>query len=199
MTSSCLIHGVSTSQGASGSWYTSSPGTGINVISVASLDKCVFFVYGVYCHAKFCDSTVIPLQNATVGGVAHPPITYFQTFPLPFSTVFPIYATSNDTSVVDDACNPLAPSVPDLSNFLVIVRRGTCSFVSRLFLCFITYPNQPCTSGPENYQHCCQRCKSSAYLRVSEPRLHDEADSDGPPTVTGVVLLVSQSGISPQL
>jgi len=101
--------------GSSGSWYTSSPGNGINVISVASLDN-----------------TVIPLQNATVGGVAHPPITYFATFPLPFKGAFPIFATSNDTKVVNDACNPLPTTTPDLSPFVVIVRRGSCTFVQKL-------------------------------------------------------------------
>ncbi|KAF9467400.1 pyrolysin [Collybia nuda] len=101
--------------GASGSWYSSSPGNGINVISVASLDN-----------------TVIPLQNATVGGVEHDPITYFETFPFPVTQTLPIFATSNDTTVIDDACSPLPPSVPDLSGFLVVVRRGTCTFVDKI-------------------------------------------------------------------
>ncbi|KAI0358577.1 subtilisin-like protease [Trametes cingulata] len=101
--------------GAKGSWYTSSPGNGINAISVASLDN-----------------TVIPLQNATVHGVAHDPITYFSTFPLPVNGTLPIFATSNDTTIVDDACNPLPDDTPDLSSFVVIVRRGTCTFVQKL-------------------------------------------------------------------
>ncbi|KAF9547696.1 subtilisin-like protease [Agrocybe pediades] len=101
--------------GSSGSWFTSGPGNGINVISAASLDN-----------------TVIPLQNLTVQGVQHDPITYFDTFPLPVLGNFPIFATSNDTTVVDDACNPLPASTPDLSKFVVVVRRGTCSFVQKL-------------------------------------------------------------------
>lgn len=101
--------------GASGSWYTESPGNGINVISVASLDN-----------------TVIPLQNATVGGVQHNPITYFSTFPLPVEGALPIFATSNSTTVADDACNPLPDDTPDLSDKLVIIRRGTCTFVEKL-------------------------------------------------------------------
>lgn len=76
-------------------------------------------------------STVIPLQNATVGGVQHNPITYFATFPLNITGSLPIFATSTDTTIVDDACNPLPDSTPDLSKFLVVVRRGTCTFVSR--------------------------------------------------------------------
>ncbi|KAI8993986.1 subtilisin-like protease [Trametes punicea] len=101
--------------GAKGSWYTSDPGNGINAISVASLDN-----------------TVIPLQNATVHGVAHDPITYFSTFPLPVNGTLPIFATSNDTTVVDDACDPLSDDIPDLSSFVVVVRRGTCTFVQKL-------------------------------------------------------------------
>ncbi|RPD78695.1 subtilisin-like protease [Lentinus tigrinus ALCF2SS1-7] len=101
--------------GSKGSWYTSSPGNGINAISVASLDN-----------------TVIPLQNATVHGVAHDPIPYFDALPLPVNATLPVFATSNDTTVVDDACNPLPDDTPDLSGFVVVVRRGTCTFVQKL-------------------------------------------------------------------
>ncbi|KAF9446345.1 subtilisin-like protease [Macrolepiota fuliginosa MF-IS2] len=101
--------------GASGSWYTSSPGNAINAISVASLDN-----------------TVIPLQNATVNGAQHDPITYFDTFPLPVTSELPIFATSNSTTVVDDACNPLPDTTPDLSDKLVIIRRGTCTFAQKV-------------------------------------------------------------------
>ncbi len=104
--------------GAKGSWYTSGPGNGINAISVASLDN-----------------TVIPLQNATVHGVVHDPITYFDALPLPVNGTLPLFATSNDTTVVDDACDPLPDDTPDLSGFVVLVRRGTCTFVSRELSC----------------------------------------------------------------
>ncbi|THG94885.1 hypothetical protein EW026_g6671 [Hermanssonia centrifuga] len=101
--------------GAKGVFFTSSPGNAIDAISVASLDN-----------------TVIPLQNATVHGVVHDPITYFDTFPFPVTATLPIFPTSTDPTVVDDACNPLPDDTPDLSNFLVIVRRGTCTFVQKL-------------------------------------------------------------------
>ncbi|KAG5637854.1 hypothetical protein DXG03_004305, partial [Asterophora parasitica] len=101
--------------GAVGSWYTASPGTGIDVITVASVDN-----------------TAIPLQNATVGGVAHAPITYFQTFPLNVTETLPIYALSKNVSIPDDACNPLPADTPDLSPYVVIIRRGTCTFVTKL-------------------------------------------------------------------
>lgn len=104
--------------GAKGAFYTSGPGNAIDGISVASLDN-----------------TVIPLQNATVHGVSHAPITYFDALPLPINGTLPIFATSNSTTVEDDACDPLPDDTPDLSKFIVIVRRGTCTFVSLYSLC----------------------------------------------------------------
>lgn len=106
------IHPRSGNDGAKGMFYTSGPGNAIDSISVSSLDN-----------------TIIPLQNATVHGVTHDPITYFDALPLPITETLPIFATSTDTTVVDDACDPLPDSTPDLSKFIVIVRRGTCTFV----------------------------------------------------------------------
>ncbi|KAG8734128.1 hypothetical protein FRC11_011391 [Ceratobasidium sp. 423] len=42
-----------------------------------------------------------------------------------------IYATSQDPTIADDACNPLPDTTPDLSNYVVLIRRGTCTFVSK--------------------------------------------------------------------
>ncbi|KAF8149475.1 pyrolysin [Crassisporium funariophilum] len=101
--------------GDSGSWYTSSPGNGINAISVASVDN-----------------TVIPLQNATLHGVDHAPVTYFSALPLKVDGIRKIYATSNDSTVADDACRPLPEETPDLAEFVVLIRRGSCTFVQKL-------------------------------------------------------------------
>ncbi|KAJ7282918.1 subtilisin-like protease [Mycena rebaudengoi] len=102
-------------EGASGSWFTSSPGNGLDVISVAS-----------------SDNTAIPLQTFTVDGATHDPILYYATFPLPITETLPLYATSNDSTIVDDACNPLPESTPDLSDKIVLVRRGTCAFTDKI-------------------------------------------------------------------
>ncbi|KAJ7772696.1 subtilisin-like protease [Mycena maculata] len=95
--------------GAEGAWYTSDPGGGLGVISVASVDN-----------------IASPVQNATVEG------TYFMPFPLNVTGAMPIYATSTNTSQVDDACNPLPDSTPDLSGYIVVVHRGTCLFTQKL-------------------------------------------------------------------
>ncbi|KAJ3522214.1 hypothetical protein NMY22_g11986 [Coprinellus aureogranulatus] len=101
-------------EAADGSWYASSPASGIDVIAIASVEN-----------------TLVPLQSATVQGAEHDPIVYYSTFPLEITESLPIYVLSNGTSP-NDACNPLPSTTPDLSTFLVIIRRGTCPFVQKL-------------------------------------------------------------------
>ncbi|KAJ7187896.1 subtilisin-like protease [Mycena filopes] len=103
-------------EGASGSWFTSGPGNAIDAISVAS-----------------SENTLIPLQTLTIEGATHDPIVYYDTLPLPVTGSLPLFATSNDTTVLNDACNDTLPATtPDLSKFVVLVRRGTCAFTDKL-------------------------------------------------------------------
>lgn len=43
----------------------------------------------------------------------------------------PLYAISLNSTVIDDGCNPLPDSTPDLSDKLVLVRRGSCTFAQK--------------------------------------------------------------------
>ncbi|KAJ7495908.1 subtilisin-like protease [Mycena galericulata] len=95
--------------GQEGAWYTSDPGGAIGAISVASVDN-----------------IASPIQNATVQG------PYFSALPLNQTKALPIYATSTNISQVDDACDPLPDSTPDLSGYVVVVHRGTCIFTQKL-------------------------------------------------------------------
>ncbi|CAE6398441.1 unnamed protein product [Rhizoctonia solani] len=95
--------------GAYGAWYAAGPATGLDVISVGSVDN-----------------TVSPLQNAIVSNGRKIPYQALQ--PLAIPAVRSIYATSNDPSIPNDACNPLPTNTPDLSDKLVLIRRGTCTF-----------------------------------------------------------------------
>ncbi|QRV93660.1 pyrolysin [Ceratobasidium sp. AG-Ba] len=99
--------------GQYGSWYTSGPGTGLSVISVGSVDN-----------------TVATVQKAVASN--NKEIAYQGLKPLDIPSGLGLYATSSDTTVADDACNPLPATTPDLTNKLVIIRRGTCTFVSKL-------------------------------------------------------------------
>lgn len=101
-------------EGATGAWYTSSPGNGLNVISIASVENSVF-----------------PSQTFLVHGAQHEPIPYLSGLPLEVNGTLPIWPTSNDTTIKADACTPLPANTPNLANKVVLVRRGTCNFVSR--------------------------------------------------------------------
>ncbi|CCO37917.1 Minor extracellular protease vpr [Rhizoctonia solani AG-1 IB] len=98
--------------GAYGSWYTATPATGRNVISVGSVDN-----------------AILNIQNAIVSNGRKIPYLSLNSIPIPSG--LPIYATSQDPTVVDDACDPLPSNTPDLSSRLVLIRRGTCSFINK--------------------------------------------------------------------
>ncbi|KIO19556.1 hypothetical protein M407DRAFT_16103 [Tulasnella calospora MUT 4182] len=101
-------------EGEFGSWYASSPGSGVDVISVASVEN---------------TNTIVQTINLSNG---HQPITYNSFLPLKVAGSLPIYAASTDTNIADDACNPLPDTTPDLGGYIVVIRRGTCSFINKL-------------------------------------------------------------------
>ncbi|KAJ7733523.1 pyrolysin [Mycena metata] len=115
--------------GDSGAWYSSNPGNAINAISVAS-----------------SDSPIIPLQSLTLQGPTHAPIVYFSSVPLPVNGSLPLYATSKNTTVTDDACSPLPASTPNLSTFVVLVRRATCAVTVQLKH-LAAFNASPCRNG----------------------------------------------------
>ncbi|KAG8906709.1 hypothetical protein FRB99_006307 [Tulasnella sp. 403] len=100
--------------GAYGTYYASAPGLGKGVISVASVEN-----------------TEIDVRKFTLSN-GHAPIPYYSFIPLPVDGSLPIYATSTDTTIANDACNPLPDSTPDLSGYVVVIRRGTCTFDTKV-------------------------------------------------------------------
>jgi subtilisin family serine protease len=97
-------------EGNAGMWFASTPASGIDVIAVGSVDN-----------------TIINIQYAKVSG--HEDIAYYSATPLPFTEALPVYPTSS-TIVPNDACAPLPASTPNLSPYVVLIRRGGCPFVS---------------------------------------------------------------------
>lgn len=52
---------------------------------------------------------------------------------MPAGDNLPIYITAkSDADLAADACNPLPDDTPDLSQFVVITKRGTCSITKKL-------------------------------------------------------------------
>ncbi|KAJ8090060.1 hypothetical protein PM082_018640 [Marasmius tenuissimus] len=97
-------------EGEDGAWYASSPASGEEVISVASVDTPHF-----------------PLQVVDVGGdTPHDPIPYFDLSPLTniSDKALPIYAFANDTKF---GCANLTDAVPNLQNHVVITREDGCA------------------------------------------------------------------------
>jgi len=104
-------------------------GLGLTLFQLVPLtSKCCELFYRH--HLFFVHSTFVPLQSFLVSGVVHDPMIYYSFPPFPTTGSFPIYVTSNDTMVAADACSPLPSTTPDLSKYVTIIRRGTCSFVS---------------------------------------------------------------------
>jgi subtilisin family serine protease len=100
-------------EGEAGAFFASAPASGIEVIAVGSVDN-----------------TVIPVQNAKSSD-RDAPIPYISLQPLNFTESLPVFAISK-TIDPNDACNPLPDSTPDLSGFMVLIRRGGCPLVSKL-------------------------------------------------------------------
>jgi hypothetical protein len=128
--------------------------------------------------AESCGSLVIPAQNAILKGVAHAPIvgpqyltrlncpfpdvlcqSYLQAAPLKIPGELPVYATSLDVTKTNDACAPLPADTPDLSNYLVLIHRGTCLIVDlRAYVSFEPpLTSSPCLTAHEAGKRSCQR------------------------------------------
>ncbi|KAF8714638.1 Subtilisin-like protein, partial [Rhizoctonia solani] len=127
--------------GEYGAWYASTPATGVDVISVGSVDNVILYQ-----------------QNATVSDGRNIPYQSFDALNIPSG--LQLYATSSDVNITADACEPLPSNTPDLSNRLVVIRRGTCPFLTkvnntaarggRYFLVYdnIDQPLIPISTGP---------------------------------------------------
>ncbi|KAB5588428.1 Minor extracellular protease vpr [Ceratobasidium theobromae] len=100
-------------EGEYGSWYASGPGTGLSVISVGSVNNAVAF----FQNATASNGRLIPYKSLT---------------PLPAPSGLQLYATSTNVTIDNDACDPLPASTPNLADRLVIIHRGTCTFITKL-------------------------------------------------------------------
>ncbi|PWN51539.1 subtilisin-like protein [Violaceomyces palustris] len=98
--------------GSVGMFFPSGPAVGAGVISVGSIENAWFTVF-----------------NATVSpGDLN--IPYYSVNSLKVPTL-PIYATSFDKAATRDACDNLPEGTPDLSGYVVLVRRGGCGLETK--------------------------------------------------------------------
>jgi len=101
--------------GDRGLFYASSGATGVDVMSVASIANEEFFAFNT---------------EAVAGDEAKRDIAYLQSGVEGFKLTgpIPVYVTSLDKFASSDACTTLPEDTPDLSKYLVVVRRGGCQF-----------------------------------------------------------------------
>jgi len=67
----------------------------------------------------------------------------FRNTSIPWAGTYALYATSHDSNVANDACEPLPADTPDLSNYVVLVRLGSGC----------TYEDQSQHLGAKNAMH----------------------------------------------
>ncbi|KAK8864273.1 hypothetical protein IAR55_001519 [Kwoniella newhampshirensis] len=124
-------------QGQVGAFYSYSPAAGKDVISTGSSDNSIY-----------------PAHNATVS-TGYGPVTYFNFQAFTTGTL-PIYAYTTDPSVTADGCT-VPDGTPDLSPYVVVVRRGGCSLAQKAQMAYyqgataILVVNTPGT--PPTYQN----------------------------------------------
>ena len=107
-------------KGVSESWYDSRPTSKPCFSSLLSFPSQLLL--------EKLKSTVIPLQKLNINGVLHDQIIYLATFPLPTPGDLPSYVMSEDTAPMTRASLLWNLDITsDLSKFVVIVRRGTCT------------------------------------------------------------------------
>ncbi|KNZ54991.1 hypothetical protein VP01_27g11 [Puccinia sorghi] len=108
---SAIIVASAGNEGQEGMFRASNPASSKNAISVGSVDA---------------SSSMIHFLRTSTGQQ----VPYRSAIPFPTGS-YPVYFTSNSTHTQDDACTPLPPSTPDLSNYIVVIRRGTCYFETK--------------------------------------------------------------------
>lgn len=104
--------------GDEGVWYPSSGDVGNSVTAVASIttEKYLAMI------------TVAEGVNGAKRDIGYLDNGFGTTFP---KGDFPVYILSGDKANPNDGCLPLPENTPDLSNYLVVVRRGTCTFQTK--------------------------------------------------------------------
>ncbi|KAG6089177.1 hypothetical protein E4U30_008419 [Claviceps sp. LM220 group G6] len=105
--------------GASGLFDVDNGATGKGVMAVASYDN--------------VDGPLISFHSTySINDGRSIDFIYTPGDPSEWGAPMPLYATSLDYHIDDDACKPLPANTPDLSKYIVLVRRGSCLFTDKL-------------------------------------------------------------------
>ncbi|VTO88895.1 hypothetical protein SNK03_013482 [Fusarium graminearum] len=103
-----------------GMFYASTAANGNKVMAIASYDNSDYI-------------SLLKQHHYTVDG-SDTKIAFGMTAGTPAAwddVKLPIWAPSLDTTVANGGCDPYPADTPDLSKFIVLVRRGTCTFAQK--------------------------------------------------------------------
>ncbi|KAI5843899.1 subtilase [Morchella snyderi] len=101
--------------GEEGIWYPSSGDVGHSVTAVASVTNEQYLTFLTTVQGVGNNTRDVGYLDKSAQGFA-------------FKGRVPIYILSQDKNIANDGCRPLPESTPDLSGYLVLVRRGGCTF-----------------------------------------------------------------------
>ncbi|CAH7666967.1 peptidase S8/S53 domain-containing protein [Phakopsora pachyrhizi] len=100
-------------EGSEGLFNGASPASSENSISIGSVDSSAMVA------GTFVASTS---KN----------LTYFATSRFSEGQTFPVFMTPNSDTTEEDACKPFPADTPDLSKYMVVIKRGTCLFSEKV-------------------------------------------------------------------
>ncbi|KAG6036043.1 hypothetical protein E4U41_005821 [Claviceps citrina] len=106
--------------GSKGLFYASGAADGHHVTAIASFDN--VNTPTIFHSAKY------QIDNRPEQVFGHVPSNIAKWD----GVALPVWASSLDPTVKDDGCNPFPANTPDLSKYIVLIRRGTCSYDQKL-------------------------------------------------------------------
>ncbi|KAM0436627.1 hypothetical protein ACHAPT_002335 [Fusarium lateritium] len=102
--------------GEAGMFYANTAGNGKHVTAVASFDN-------------FKSPSVLNMSHYTINGGPRHEFGALAGAPDAWKGVkLPLWALNYNTTVADDGCKPFPANTPDLSQKIVLLRRGSCTF-----------------------------------------------------------------------
>ncbi|KAG5974449.1 hypothetical protein E4U58_003065 [Claviceps cyperi] len=105
--------------GNSGLFFISNGADGKGVTAVASYDS--------------LDTPLIRFHSSyQIDNGSKTDFLYSNGYDSTWGVLMPLYATSLDSGVADDACKPLPANTPDLSKYIALIRRGGCDISDKL-------------------------------------------------------------------
>ncbi|KLU90351.1 minor extracellular protease vpr [Magnaporthiopsis poae ATCC 64411] len=105
--------------GPKGLFFSSNPADGHGVTSIASFDNTL-------------SPTLYTVAKYTIEGAAEADFGFVLSGVDAWANVtYPLYSIGFDTTDPANGCNPLPADTPDLTNYVVLIRRGTCAFTQK--------------------------------------------------------------------